>query len=159
VLKGARNIPMPGSAWTTAHLLYSDYSLTLNAPRPTWDPIFPQNQGDWNSCTVSFFSHLARIAPDIHWMQNQGSLFETDGSDGNHDLALFQKIYANIGGLFREEAWLLPGSPDDSTKRHGWYKIIRDVQWLLQQGKPFYFVSHAMEVQARLSLPWWTICW
>ena len=131
--------PQYPNAWVSLDdgtFLYSDYSLTLNGLTAAWDPVFPQNQGSWNTCVENFFSQLAQIAPDVRLMQNEGSLFENDGSDGNHDLALFQKIYANIGGMFREEAWALPTSPSDSADRDDWYNIIRDVQWFLQQGKP-----------------------
>ena len=131
--------PQYPNAWVSLDdgtFLYSDYTLTLNGLAVPWDPIFPQNQSDWNTCVEKFFSQLAQIAPDVRLMQNEGSLFENDGSDGNHDLALFQKIYADIGGMFREEAWALPTSSSDSADRDDWYNIIRDVQSFLAQGKP-----------------------
>ena len=69
-------------------------------------------------------------------MQNVGSLFESDGSNGNNDLNLFQAMYSNIGGMFREQAWTLPTSRGDRSDRDDWYNIIRDVRSFLQQGKP-----------------------
>jgi uncharacterized protein (TIGR03437 family) len=131
--------PQYPNAWVSLDdgtFLYADYSLTLNGPQPAWDSIFPRSQGDWNTCIEGFFSELARIAPDVRLMQNEGSLYESDGSDGNHDLNLFQAIYSNIAGMFREDAWALPTSTRDGSDRDDWYNIIRDVQSFLQQGKP-----------------------
>jgi len=99
-----------------------------------WDPEFPQGPDAFFQCMASFYTQVAKLAPDIQQILNIGTW---------SDLTEYSTVMQNLSGVMQENIAFWSGNPGAYVRNLFYNGVATWFPWMISQNKSILLRSYA----------------